>query len=69
MASSSMGNFGDFKYSRSTGKKTPPSMEIVWVSRPHNPSDERDAAPVPEKKIVSKPKDISELPSEWVSWG
>ena len=67
MASSSLGIFGDFKYSRSTGKKTPPSLETVWVARPYNPLDERDAAPVPEKKIVNVPKHLSELPPEWVS--
>jgi len=67
MASSSLGIFGDFKYSRSTGKKTPPCLETVWVSRSYDPLDERDAAPVPQKKIVNKPKDSSELPPEWVS--
>ena len=67
MASSSLGLFGDYKYSRSRGKKTPPSLETVWVSRPYDPLDERDSAPVPQTKIINKPRNPSELPPEWVS--
>ena len=68
MASSSLGLFGDFKYTYSTGKKTQPSVKTVWVSRKYDPLDVRDSAPVPEKKTINTPQDPNELPPEWVSF-
>ena len=67
MASASMGTFGDFKYLHSSGKKTAPSPETVWVSRPYDPLDIRDSAPVPRHKTIDSPKSADELTPEWVS--
>ena len=66
MASSCMGLFGDFKYS----KENTPSLEdpeIIWVSKRYNPVDERSSVPVGRFKTIKTAPPCDNLPLQWVS--
>jgi len=65
MAASSLGLFGDFKYHKDKTLSNP-QLETVWISKPYDPLDERDTAPVPRSKVIDTPKSTGELTSEWL---
>jgi len=64
MAASSLGLFGDFKYHKEKVEANS-QLETVWISKPYDPLDERDSAPVPRHKVIDTPKAPGELASEW----
>merc|ERR1739838_879895 len=61
MAAACLGMFGDFKYSRD-------DPELVWVSKPYEPLDGRESAPVARFKAVKNvPTSPGGLSADWKS--
>ncbi|XP_039271959.2 uncharacterized protein LOC120346316 [Styela clava] len=63
---SAIGIFGDYKYKFSNGPKKPPSLETVWVSKSHDPTDMRSTAPAPRHKPIIKEGSVKDLSPEWL---
>ncbi|XP_002131682.3 uncharacterized protein LOC100182412 [Ciona intestinalis] len=63
MAAACLGSFGDYKYIK---PQPVTSAETVWVSRPYDPLDSRDSAPVPRHKTLDSPRPVHDLPKEWL---